>query len=323
LGASAFTFSSLTSATRAEQISALDPPTRVARALGPTKFARLVPTLTPTPAPTDTPTPELTATSLPTQTPTLASTRRPTLPPTRASTPTNSPSPTPAILSASALSTGPCAPIPGESYYAFTLNSPPTDRPAAEHPDLNLGLRGYKPTTAYSGLLDLKGDTYVQSPQLAGLFADNRVPTPQGVYQVYDWNWNTNTRGDPLTYPEVTLLGAAVTPGETIHVPDSNTNIGLGYAALVLYAASNRLTLKYTGDDNVQRGYTLHLENVCVEPNLLGLYQRLNDAGRHQLPAVRVGQAIGRAASTELGIAIRDNGTFMDPRSRKDWWRGH
>ncbi len=186
-----------------------------------------------------------------------------------------------------------------------------------------MGLRGYTTTIAYAGLLDLTGATYVQSPQLGGLFSDKRLPTPKHVYQVYDWDWTNDTRGAPISYPEVTMVGVAMTPGETIQVPDSNTNIGLGYAALVLYAAPNRITLKYTGDDNVKRGYTLHLENICVEPNLLALYQQLNAAGRSQLPAVRVGQSIGRAATTELGIAVCDNGTFMDPRSRKDWWRGY
>jgi hypothetical protein len=34
------------------------------------------------------------------------------------------------------------------------------------------------------------------------------------------------------------------------------------------------------------------------------------------------GQALGRAAGSTVGVAIRDNGMFMDPRSRKDWWRG-
>ena len=43
----------------------------------------------------------------------------------------------------------------------------------------------------------------------------------------------------------------------------------------------------------------------------------------HEARVVRVGQSIGRAATTELGIAVCDDGMFMDPRSRKDWWRGY
>jgi hypothetical protein len=90
---------------------------------------------------------------------------------------------------------------------------------------------------------------------------------------------------------------------------------------LVLYASTNRITIKYTNNDNVEQGYTLHVENVCVEPRLLALYQALNSAGRGRLPALRAGQAFGRALGSEIGVAIRDYGTFMDPRSRKDWWR--
>jgi hypothetical protein len=72
----------------------------------------------------------------------------------------------------------------------------------------------------------------------------------------------------------------------------------------------------------VVHGYTLHVEGLCVDPPLLSLYRSWNAAGRGQLPALQPGQAFGRAASATVGVAIRDSGTFMDPRSRKDWWRG-
>jgi hypothetical protein len=107
-----------------------------------------------------------------------------------------------------------------------------------------------------------------------------------------------------------------------VHVPDSGYTIGSGYEVLVLYAAEDRITLKYTRNDNVVHGFTLHLEALCVDPPLLSLYHSLNAAGRGQLPALRPGQAVGRAAGATVGVAIRDSGSFMDPRSRKDWWRG-
>jgi len=216
---------------------------------------------------------------------------------------------------------GPCA-IPGESYGDLSVTPPPTDRPAESHADLNLALRGYVATNAYKGLVDYSGDADAGAPQLPGLFADNRTPAFSAVYRVYDWNWNCDCRGPLLTYPEVTLAGLAVTPGETIHVPNSGYTIGSGYEVLVLYASSNRITLKYTNNDNVVSGYTLHVEGICVEPRLLALYQAWNSAGRSRLPALRAGQAFGRARGSEIGVAIRDHGSFMDPRSRKDWWRG-
>jgi hypothetical protein len=111
-------------------------------------------------------------------------------------------------------------------------------------------------------------------------------------------------------------------PGETLHVPGSGYTIGSGYEVLVLYAAEDRITLKYTREDNVVVGYTLHLEGICVEPSLLALYRARNVAGREQLPALRARQAFGRAVGGEVGVVIRDSGAFMDPRSRNDWWIG-
>jgi LysM repeat protein len=212
--------------------------------------------------------------------------------------------------------------IPGESYGDFPVSGGPADPPAEEHSDLNLALLGYEPTDAYKGLVDYSGGSDPNAPQLPSLFADNRTPTFSAVYQVHSWDWEHNRRGPLITNPEVTVLGMAVTPGETIHVPRSGYTIGNGYAVLVLYASPERITLKYTPDDHVVYGYTLHVENVLVEPRLLALYQSWNEAGRSRLPALRAGQAFGRARGNEIGIVIRDSGGLMDPRSRKDWWQG-
>jgi hypothetical protein len=218
---------------------------------------------------------------------------------------------------------GPCEPIPGESYGVLWVVGDPTDRPAHEHADLNLALRGYVLTDAFEGLVDDGGPTDpVGPPQLYGLFADNRTATFSNVYQVRHWDWDCNCRGPAITDPEVTLAGLEVTPGETIHVPYSGYDVGEGYEVLVLYASASRITLKYTREDNVVNGYTIHVEDVCVEPSLLALYQTWNEAGRSSLPALRPGQALGRALGNEIKVAIRDTGRFMDPRVRKDWWQG-
>lgn len=215
---------------------------------------------------------------------------------------------------------GRCGPIPGASYGTLSVNGPPTDRPAEEHPDLNLAIRGYEPTTAYLGLVDYGGGTDPGAPQLAGLFADHRIPVFSSAHQVHRWDWDCDCLGPVYESPEVTLLGMATSLGETIHVPASGYDIG-GYEVLVLYATTERITLKYTREDNVVHGYTLHIENVCVDPTLLALYEQWNDAGRSQLPALRAGQAFGYALHSEIGVVIRDTGAFLDPRSRKDWWK--
>ena len=204
----------------------------------------------------------------------------------------------------------------------------PAQRLAEDHADLNLALRSYTPTTAFLGLVDIGGAWDPAPPQLAGVFSPPRAPNIKATYQVYGWDWGCNCRIGPISPPEdpeVTLIDLAATPGETVHVPDRvDGEISQeGYKALVLYASTNRLTLKYTAEDNVIVGYTVHMESICVDPNLLALYQKLNNEGRHELPALKGGQALGSVPGNRVGIVIRDTGTFMDPRSRKDWWHGY
>lgn len=218
----------------------------------------------------------------------------------------------------------PCQMIGGQSYDAIPIASAPSDRPAEQHPDLNLMIRGWEETNAPRGLVDYGGGTDSQAPRLYGLFADNRTPTFTSTHRVYDWNWDSMTRGSPIDAWPVTLLGMGTAVGETIHLPPRDgPDIYQGtWYALVLYATNQSITLKYTREDNVGGGYTIHVENVCVEPNLLALYEQMNQSGRGNLPALRAGQPFARARGSEILVAIRDAGSFMDPRSRKDWWPG-
>lgn len=263
----------------------------------------------PAPAPTPTPTPPQPASPAP-EPPAPSA---PPAPPT----PTPAPAPQP-----SPRSIDPTTPIPGESYGTLPIVGPPTDRPAAQHGDINLALRGYNRTEAPLSLIDMSGPTDSRAPQLAGLFADTRTPTISNVYRANHWDWGSNSPGGPITDFEVTVAGFKVEPGETIHVPEAGYDIGQGYQVLVLYADHERITLKYSGEDSVVNGYTVHIDGVSVEPRLLSLYAQMNAAGRGQLPALRPRQALGRARTNEIQVAIRDTGRFMDPRVRKDWWRG-
>lgn len=239
------------------------------------------------------------------------------------------------------LTSASCGTVPGETYTAIGVTPPPTDRPAEEHADLNLALRGYMPTTELRGLVDYGGTSDGRAPKLFTLFSDNRLPVFPSVSRVFDWNWDCNCRGGSITDPPVSLIGMGVDPGEVLRVPSSDYNIGTqkfrpplgvqrdtpeddpnGFEVLVLYASPQRITLKYTREDNVVRGYTLHVENVCTAPDLLSLYQQANANGRAVLPALKAEQGFGHPMGNEIGVVIRDNGTFMDPRSRKDWWPG-
>ncbi len=89
------------------------------------------------------------------------------------------------------------------------------------------------------------------------------------------------------------------------------------------YASSQEITLRYTREDDVFPGYTVHIVGICVEPSLQALYQQKNAEGRSHLPAVRGGQPIGRAWGSEVVVAIRDNGPFLDPRCCESFWKGY
>ncbi|NOX62140.1 MAG: hypothetical protein GXP42_09385 [Chloroflexi bacterium] len=219
-------------------------------------------------------------------------------------------------------SAGTCPAIPGASFDALTVLPPPTDRPAAEHADLNLGLRGMTPVAAARDYVWIGGPTDPLAPDLKTLFQTPQRPAITQTYQVYDWNWDCNCRAGPIQSPEVTFIDVEASPDTILTAPASGYHLGDGYEVLVLYAEPSRITLKYTRDDNVVSGYTLHLEDICVEPTLLQLYQTLDASGREQLPALRSGQPFARARGQTVGLAIRDTGRFMDPRSLKDWWAG-
>ena len=218
-------------------------------------------------------------------------------------------------------------PTPVATFTTLPVQGPPVDRPAATNPDLNLAIRSYVTTTAALTLVDVDGDTDPDAPQLAALFSPPRLPSFTAVYQVYDWNWACSAdgcRGDPIGFPQVTLLTMAVTPGEPLFLPTRKQEIHAGgYKALVLYAEETRITLTYTREDTPARGYLVHIENILVDPALLALYRNKDAAGRKELPALRNNERFANASGSTLNVAIRDTGSFMDPRARKDWWIGY
>ncbi len=226
----------------------------------------------------------------------------------------------------------------GQSYGGFNPSGGYDGIPAAQHPDKNLALRGYDNVDSRGyvrGLVTLPGNSDPLAPRLDTML--NRIPNFVHVYQTYNWNWGSGgqygygVRGqrlDPNACPvsqcwDVTVAGFQTTRGEPVYLPISGYGDIAGgvYYALVLYATNSSITLKYTSEDSVVRGYTIHVDNVCVDPNLLAAYN--DDNNNHQrmpLPALRNHQAFGVAMGAELDVAIRDNGAFMDPRSRNDWW---
>lgn len=320
-------------------------PTRASSlAQPPTKVARIAPTETPkptrTPRPTRTRIPTVEHTPTRVNTPAKKKTKPPTpqaasaagienpVPATAEATvePTQAPEPTAMPTEApeanTSLAVNAQCDVTGGGDFGILGAGGWEGRDPASHPDLNLAVRGYRVVNAFRGLVDYDGETDGDAPQLWGLFADRRTPEFAHTYQVFDWDWGSNSHADLIEDFEVTMTGLRMSEGETVFTPDFGHEIGDGYVALVLYADPHRVTLKYTGEDNVIEGYTLHLEGLCVYANLLNLYNERQAAGRGALPALRPGQPIGYMPGTELGVAIRDRGAFLDPRSRKDWWQG-
>jgi hypothetical protein len=232
----------------------------------------------------------------------------------RDATPTPVPTPTP----------DPTCPSTGQHYDTIPATGGAPSPPADVNPDLNLTIRSWVTVNEARSLVDYNGGTDGSAPQLYSLFGNDRTPSFTSTHRVYDWDWPNNRRGAVLTNWPVKLLGMGTSPGEVIRLPRrSGGDIYQGvYFALVVYAEKYRISLHYARNDYIAPGYGLHLENVCVDPSLLALYQQANGSGRGQLPALRNNQPLGTARSGEILAAIRDTGTFMDPRSRKDWWAG-
>ena len=216
-----------------------------------------------------------------------------------------------------------CQPLPAQGYAILSADPPGPTMPVDAHPDHNLAVRGYEPTAEYRGLVEYPQQPDPLAPQFAGLFAEPRLPRFGGTYRVHDWDWGQMRRGPLITNPPVTALGLETTAGEILHVPDSGYTIGSGCEVLVIYATNDRITLKYTREDNVVYGYTLHVDHICVDPTLLAVYQACHNAGRAFLPALRPHQPFGRARGSEVVIAIVDTGTFLDARSHADWWKDY
>ena len=220
--------------------------------------------------------------------------------------------------------------------YQFDRDNPV--RPAAAHADKNFALRGYVvniDSWLRRELVNYGTDDPTQPPQFATLFSPNRVPPLVGFYRVHDWNWSPSpapgSRGAPLTQWPATALGLQVSPGETLHVPTSAYDIGQGYEVIVLHADERRVALRYAREDSAgAAGYTVHVEGLCTDPNLLALYNQLNAAngpryvypnGSYPLPVLPAGKPIGVARGNEVVVAVVDSGTFMDPRSCNEWWQ--
>ena len=219
--------------------------------------------------------------------------------------------------------------------YQFDTDDPV--RPAYNHADKNIELRGYAPNTDPSlvrELIDYGSGDPTQPPQFATLFNPPRVPTFADFHRVHHWNWAASpapgTRGDAITAPPVTAVSFTLPPDEPLHVPTSGYDIGGGAEVIVIFADENTVALHYTREDTSAVGYTIHIDNICTDPNLLALYESLDNengprydypSSGYNLPALPAGKMIGTTGMGDMVVAITDTGAFMDTRSCNEWWQ--
>ena len=226
-----------------------------------------------------------------------------------------------------------CPTTSGNAYDLIPRDGAPADRPDKLHGDLNLALRSYGAAAEPPGLVPYNGATDPDAPQFSGLFVSSRMGTPATSYRVNLWRFESDAcggathgcRGPVDSAWPVTLLGLAASPGEAIAIPSRNPAIYSSANAMVLFADDQRITLGYTRQDTIASGYAVYIENVCVDPNLLTLYRAQIGADGYRasdrLPGLRNGQPLGTAGGNEIIVGVRDNASWLDPRSRKDWWQ--
>jgi hypothetical protein len=200
---------------------------------------------------------------------------------------------------------------------------------AENNPEFNLNVRTYDPLgSGRKQLVDEHDprDYGLIPPQLCTLVAGNQSPDIPNLYQIHEYDFGNNKpRADYVSVPDLlpdysSLIGLSVMPGQNILVPNSGYNIGGGKQVIVIYASSNQVFLKYAVQDDIQTGYGIHILGINTDPELLSAYNQANSQGRTSLPALGGGEIVGTAANSEILVSVRDSGSFMDPRWRRDWW---
>jgi len=198
------------------------------------------------------------------------------------------------------------------SYERIPLEGDRDPRPAEEHGDLNIALREPQPIEADLSLQEIDGSGIdPNAPKLKPILE----PEFTQAYAVHNWDWGCNCKGD--LFDEVDMIGIKTTPGKPVFIPHKQQDIWAGdYFALLLYASEDTVTFAYARDGTVAHSYAIHYQGLRTDPNLLALYR---ESKGNELPGLALDTPVG-IATDELRVAIRDKGTFMDPRSLRDWW---
>lgn len=198
--------------------------------------------------------------------------------------------------------------------------NPPTDYsgcPPELNPDFNLSLHDVTPVANPSpqdlSLYDYSHPIDSNAPQFTGILQGTTSPQITSINTInpimgYD---------SPASWSAITAIGLNTSPGQTVQLPKSGYDIGGGYAATILYADANTISLHYGAESSIVNGYTLYLQNFQVNPQIVSMYNQSSANG--QSVTLAAFQSLG-IAQGDLIVAIRDTGAFMDPRWRGDWW---
>ncbi len=238
-----------------------------------------------------------------------------------------------------------CPATSSNSYYQNVIyrGEVPPIRPAEQHGDKNFALRGFitntvEAKTLISGQADPQEPN--QPPQLGTIFNPDRVTTAAAnitqVYHTYFWIFgiypDPGQRGGEDANPAVGVLGLGAAPGEVLQAPTSFYEVAfvnnVHYQAFVMYADADTVALHYSAEDTVVNGYTVHIDNICTDPNLLALYNALDGGGTgprytntsFNMPYIAVGQAIGTARDNLVRVKVVDTGSTIEPRMCWNLW---
>lgn len=199
------------------------------------------------------------------------------------------------------------------SYQLIPIDGERESRPAETHGDLNLKLREPQPIEVELSVVEAGAGIDPDAPKLSEIFE----PEFTAAYTVHDWDWACNCKGNLIQEEDVVLVSLKTTPGEPIYIPPRQQDIyDKKYYAVVLYASEDSLTFLYNRAGSVVNGYVIHYVGLQTDPNLLALFR---ESQVNELPGLTLDTPVG-LATEELLIAVRDNGKFLDARSRNDWW---
>jgi hypothetical protein len=205
------------------------------------------------------------------------------------------------------------ASVSSNIYQLIPIEGERESRPAKEHGDLNLKLRDPQPIEAELSVVDAGVGIDPDAPKLSKIFK----PEFTAAYTVYDWDWGCNCKGKLIQEDSVVLVKLKTTPGEPVYIPPRQQDIyDKKYYAVVLYADEDSLTFLYNRAGSVVQGYTIHYVGLQTDPKLVALFQ---ESQGKELPGLTLDTPVG-VATDGLLIAIRDNGKFLDVRSKNDWW---